>query len=146
MRALGITVTLNFLDFGTMINRVSDTFQYEAAMMGFTGGGDPSGGKAIYRSDGRLHVWYPEQESPATDWEARIDDIMDAQERTLVESERVALIHELQDIFSDELPLIFLITPNAYAGIKNKWRNVEVPAIGSITWNLDELWQESPGS
>ncbi len=146
MRALGITVTLNFLDFGTMINRVSDTFQYEAAMMGFTGGGDPSGGKAIYRSDGRLHVWYPEQESPATDWEARIDDIMDAQERTLEEAERVALIHELQDIFSDELPLIFLITPNAYAGIKNKWRNVEVPAIGSITWNLDELWQESPGS
>jgi peptide/nickel transport system substrate-binding protein len=143
MRALGIKVTLSMLDFGTLINRVSDTFDYEAAMMGFTGGGDPSGGKAIYRSDGRLHVWYPEQPLPATPWEARIDEIMDEQQRTLDESRRIALIHELQTIFSDELPLLFLITPNAYAGIRNKWRNVEVPALGSITWNLDELWAEN---
>ena len=146
MRDIGIKVTLNFLDFGTLINRVSDTFEYEAAMMGFTGGGDPSGGKAIYRSDGRLHLWFPEQTEPATPWEARIDAIMDAQERTLEETERVALIHELQEIFSEELPLIFLITPNAYAGIKNKWQNVEVPAIGSVTWNLDELWSSRPES
>lgn len=146
MRFLGIKVTLNFLDFGTLINRVSDTFDYEAAMMGFTGGGDPSGGKAIYRSDGRLHLWFPQQSEPDTEWEARIDAIMDAQERTLDESKRVLLIHELQEIFSEALPLIFLITPNAYAGIKNKWQNVEVPAIGSITWNLDEFWVGQPES
>ena len=143
MRALGIKVTLSMLDFGTMINRVSDTFDYEAAMMGFTGGGDPSGGKAIYRSNGRLHAWYPEQSAPATDWEARIDEIMTEQERTLDESKRVALIREMQSIFSDELPLLFLITPNAYAGIRNKWQNVDVPALGAITWNLDEFWAEA---
>lgn len=143
MRALGIKVTLSMLDFGTLINRVSDTFDYEAAMMGFTGGGDPSGGKAIYRSDGRLHVWHPEQSQPGTRWEGRIDQIMAEQERTLDEARRIALIHELQEIFSDQLPLLFLITPNAYAGIRNKWRNVDVPALGSIVWNLDELWAEA---
>lgn len=142
MRALGIKVTLSMLDFGTLVNRVSDTFDYDASMMGFTGGGDPSGGKAIYRSDGRLHVWYPEQPAPATEWEARIDQIMDQQERTLDEEKRIALIHELQAIFSEELPLLFLITPNAYAGIRNDWRNVAVPPLGSITWNLDEFWTE----
>jgi peptide/nickel transport system substrate-binding protein len=142
MRVLGIKVTLSMLDFGTLVNRVSDTFDYDAAMMGFTGGGDPSGGKAIYRSDGRLHVWYPEQPAPATDWEARIDEIMDLQERTLDEEKRIELIHEMQAIFSEELPLLFLITPNAYAGIRNHWRNVAVPPLGSITWNLDEFWTE----
>jgi peptide/nickel transport system substrate-binding protein len=133
MRALGIKVTLSMLDFGTLTHRVSDTFDYDAAMMGFTGGGDPSGGKAIYRSDGRLHLWYPEQPAPATGWEARIDEIMDLQERTLDEEKRIELIHELQAIFSGELPLLFLITPNAYAGIRNNWQNVAVPALGSIT-------------
>jgi peptide/nickel transport system substrate-binding protein len=142
MRALGIKVTLSMLDFGTLTNRVSDTFDYDAAMMGFTGGGDPSGGKAIYRSDGRLHLWYPEQPAPATDWEARIDEIMDLQERTLDEEKRVELIHEMQAIFSEELPLLFLITPNAYAGVRNNWQNVAVPPLGPITWNLDELWTE----
>jgi peptide/nickel transport system substrate-binding protein len=142
MRVLGIKVTLSMLDFGTLVNRVSDTFDYDAAMMGFTGGGDPSGGKAIYRSDGRLHVWYPEQPAPATDWEARIDEIMDLQERTLDEAKRIELIHEMQAIFSEKLPLLFLITPNAYAGIRNKWQNVAVPALGPITWNLDEFWSE----
>jgi hypothetical protein len=34
------------------------------------------------------------------------------------------------------------VTPNAYAGIRNNWQNVAVPALGSITWNLDELWTE----
>jgi peptide/nickel transport system substrate-binding protein len=142
MRVLGIKVTLSMLDFGTLVNRVSDTFDYDAAMMGFTGGGDPSGGKAIYRSNGRLHVWYPEQRAPATDWEARIDEIMDLQERTLDEAKRIELIHEMQAIFSEKLPLLFLITPNAYAGIRNKWQNVAVPALGPITWNLDEFWFE----
>ena len=140
MRVLGIKVTLSFLDFGTLINKIGDTFDYEAAMMGFTGGGDPSGGKAIYRSDGRLHVWHPEQAQPATAWEARIDAIMDEQERTLNETRRIALIHEMQTIFNRQLPLIFLVTPEAYAGIKNRWQNVQVPPLGSITWNIDALW------
>lgn len=144
MRDLGMRVRLNIIDFGTLVNKISNTFGYQVATMGFTGGGDPSGGKAIYRSDGRLHVWYPEQPEPATEWEARIDAIMDEQERTLDESKRIELIHELQAIFSEQLPLIFLVTPNAYAGIGNEWRNVEVPPIGSIIWNLDELWRVNP--
>ena len=144
MKALGIKVKLSYLDFGTLIAKTGDTFDYDAGIMGFTGGGDPSGGKAIYRSDGRLHLWYPEQAQPDTAWEARIDDIVDQQERTLDESERIRLIYEMQAIFSEQLPMIFLVTPNAYAGIKNRWRNVLVPPLGSITWNLDELWLSSP--
>lgn len=140
MKDLGIKVTLSYLDFGTLIKKTGDTFDYDAAIMGFTGGGDPSGGKAIYRSDGRLHVWYPEQPEPATDWEARVDAILDAQERTLDEAERIRLIHEMQNIFAEHLPLLYLVTPNAYAGIKNRWRNVRVPALGSIIWNIEELW------
>jgi peptide/nickel transport system substrate-binding protein len=140
LRVLGIKVTLTLLDFGTLVSRITNTFDYEAAMMGFTGGGDPSGGKAIYRSDGRLHSWYPEQLQPATAWEARIDTLMDEQERTLDESKRIALFYEIQAIFSEQLPLIFLVTPEAYAGIKNRWQNVRVPPMDSILWNIDELW------
>jgi len=141
MRAVGIGVNLKFMDFGTMISKIDNTFDYEAALMGFTGGGDPSGGKAIYRSDGFLHVWNPRQASPATQWEKRIDEIMDRQETEMNPQERRKLIFEMQKIFSEELPLLYLITPTAYSGIADKWRNVKVPPTGTIIWNIDEFYQ-----
>lgn len=143
MRAIGIEVRLKFMDFGTMISKIDNTFEYEAALMGFTGGGDPSGGKAIYRSDGFLHVWNPRQKSPATEWERRVDEIMDAQEVEFDPARRKALVDEMQNIFSRELPLLFLVTPMSYSGVSEKWRNVRVPPVGSVIWNIDELY--APG-
>ena len=142
MRAIGIKVNLRFMDFATIVSKIDNTFDYEAAMIGFTGGGDPSGGKAIYRSDGFLHVWHPRQTSPATDWEKKIDDIMDAQEIELNPQKRKALIYEMQEIFSQQLPLLYLTTPMSYSGIQQKWQNVKVPPTGSIIWNLDELYSD----
>lgn len=141
MKSIGISVKLKFLDFGTIISKIDNTFDYEAVMMGFTGGGDPSGGKAIYRSNGFLHVWNPRQKSPATDWEKRVDEIMDAQEVEMNPEARKRLIFEMQKIFSDELPLLYLITPMGYSGIAEKWRNVKIPPLGSIIWNIDELYE-----
>lgn len=141
MKAVGIEVKLKFLDFGTIVSKIDNTFEYEAAMMGFTGGGDPSGGKAIYRSDGFLHVWNPRQKSPATDWERRIDEIMDAQEIEMNPAARRKLVFEMQNILSEELPLLFLVSPTSYSGIAQKWRNVRIPPLGSIIWNIDELYE-----
>ncbi len=142
MRAIGIDVKLKFLDFATIVSKIDNTFDYEAAMIGFTGGGDPSGGKAIYRSDGFLHVWNPRQKSPATEWEKQIDAIMDKQELELDVKKRQQLIFDMQEIFAQNLPLLYLTTPMSYSGILKKWKNVRVPPLGSIIWNLDELYIE----
>lgn len=140
LKKIGIKVNLVFLDFATIISRIDGSYDYDAAMMGFTGGGDPTGGKAIYRSDGFLHIWNPRQEKPATDWEARVDNLIDTQETSLDENLRIEKIAEMQKIFAEELPLIFLTTPLSYSGIQNKWQNVKVPPIGSVIWNLEELF------
>ena len=133
------------MDFGTMISKIDNTFEYDAAMMGFSGGGDPSGGKAIYRSDGFLHVWNPRQKSPQTEWEKRVDAIVDAQESEMNPEKRREMVYEMQDIFSEELPLLFLVTPMSYSGISERWRNVQIPPLGSIIWNIDELYEEENG-
>ena len=140
MKAIGIDVRLKFLDFGTIVAKIDNSFDYEAAMMGFTGGGDPSGGKAIYRSDGFLHLWYPRQKSPATEWEKKVDEIMDAQEVEMNPEARRLLIFEMQKIFARELPLLYLVTPMSYSGVSQKWGNVKIPPIGSAIGNIDELY------
>lgn len=140
LRELGIKAKMSFLDFGTMIARTGQSFDYEAGIMGFTGGGDPSGGKALYMTEGRLHVWNPEQKTPATPWEARVDELMRQQERTFDKAKRKKLIDEMQVIFAEERPLTFLVTPNAYVGMKNRWQNTTTDMAGRFVYRIDEIW------
>ncbi len=142
MKDLGIEVRLRLLDFSNFVNRIMESFNYEAGLLGFTGGRDPHGGMSIYSSGGRLHVWHPNQPEPATDWEARIDELMQMQLRTLDEDERREYFNEVQRIMSEQMPLIYLITPNIYEGLRNRWNNIDPPNMGSLIWNLDEIWAE----
>ncbi len=140
---LGIEVQISFVDFGAVLNRTGDTFDYDLSIIGWgsTGGaGDPSGSKVLFRSDGIFHLWHPEQTEPATPWEARIDELIDLQEQTFDEQKRIAYFAEVQEIFAEELPLLFMVTGTGFVGIRNEWRNVRVPPSGSILWNIDELW------
>lgn len=142
MKDLGIEVNLRLLDFNTFVNRVMDSYDYEAGLLSLSGSPDPHGGMSVYSSQGRLHMWHPQQEEPATEWEAHIDDLMRRQQRTLDEAERKVYFDEVQQILSEQVPIIYLVTPNAYQGLRNDWRNVEEPPLGTMIWNIDELWRE----
>ncbi|MFZ5807325.1 MAG: ABC transporter substrate-binding protein [Verrucomicrobiota bacterium] len=144
MKALGIQVKLQFMDFGAFVGKIQDSFDYEAGLLGFTGGGDPVGGQSIYSSKGRLHQWHPSQKQPATPWEARIDELMTLQLKTLDEIKRRAYYAEVQSIMSEQVPFIYLVTPNTYAGLKNRWTNLDIPLTGSVLWNLDSIWASQP--
>ncbi len=140
MQDIGIDVQVQFLDFGTLVTKIQSSFDYEAGLLGFTGGIDPSGGMSIYHSAGRLHQWNPAQPEPATPWEARIDELMVAQLKTLDEDLRRQYWAEVQQIMSEQVPFIYLVTPTNYVGLKNRWQNLKIPAMGPVIWNLDEIW------
>lgn len=142
LKAVGIAVKLTAMDFSAMISKINDSCDFEAVMLGFTGGGDPSGGKAIYRSDGFLHIWNPRQDKPQTEWEKQIDTLMDQQESEMDLQKRRDIVFKMQEIFTEQLPLIYLTTPFSYSGVKKKWKNISVPQSESILWNLDELYQD----
>jgi peptide/nickel transport system substrate-binding protein len=147
MKALGLSVKLERSDFATLLRRTDDTFNYDMTMLGWgspDASYDPSGSKALFLSSGQFHQWYPEQHEPATEWEARIDELIGLQERTLDEAARVAYLHEVQAILAEELPLLYGFTPYGYVGIKNKWRNVFVPSAGTTFWNIEEIWTPEP--
>ena len=145
MKALGMDVSILRADFATLLSRTDNTFDYDITFLGWGSSSaayDPSGSKALYLSSGAFHQWYPEQPEPATEWEARIDELIGLQERTLDPQARVEMMHEVQAILAEELPLMYGFTPYGYVGIKNKWRNVFVPTAGTALWNPEELWTE----
>ena len=143
MAALGIDVELQFLDFNTIINKTSDSFTYEACMLGLGGGApDPYAGKDILMSGGRLHQWYPQQVEPATEWEARIDALMLEIGRHTNVALRKKYFFEVQEILAEQQPLIFLVSPKDFVGYRNRWQNVDPTPLGGVTWNQESLWAE----
>ncbi|MGB0409398.1 MAG: ABC transporter substrate-binding protein [Opitutales bacterium] len=144
MKALGMKVNIERSDFATLLRRTDDTFDYDITMLGWGSSSaayDPSGSKALFLSGGQYHQWYPEQPEPATEWEARIDELIGLQERTLETEQRIAYMHEVQAILAEELPLLYGFVPYGYVGIKNKWRNIHIPGAGTSLWNVDVIWE-----
>ena len=143
LAALGIEVELQFLDFNTIINKTSDSFDYEACMLGLGGGApDPYAGKDILMSGGRLHFTNPQQAAPSTQWEARIDELMRSIGRHTDVEKRKADFFEVQAIMAEEQPMIFLVSAKDYVGYRNRWENIQPTALGGVTWNLESLWAE----
>ncbi len=145
MKALGIKVKQVYVDFSLVLQKTTNTFDYEMTFIGWgspQGETDPSGNKNLFRSNGQMHQWHPVEKTPDTPWEKQIDDLMNDSERTFDQAERKKIFGQIQEIFAEELPLLYVVTPHQYQAIRNKWQNVRVPPSGPIIWNLEELWIE----
>lgn len=143
MAALGIDLRLQFIDFNSLVGKISNTFDYEACLLGLGGGApDPYSSKDILMSEGRMHLWHPSQKTPATAWEAEIDQLMVEIGRISDVPERQKRFFRVQEILAEEQPMLFLVTANDYSGVKNRWHNIAPAPIGGIFWNVESLWTQ----
>jgi peptide/nickel transport system substrate-binding protein len=144
LKQLGFKVTFQPVEFNTLITKIDDTYDYDCVLLGLAPdtSPDPSGGLNVVKSDGYTHQWFPRQKTPSTDWEARLDYLMDAQTKTLDYMERKKLYDEVQAILAEQQPMIFTVTPMYYAAIRADVSNVRPTALSYYrgTWNLEELY------
>ena len=116
---LGMQVHVVPLEFRATIDRVFQSFDYEAAIMGLGGGdADPNPEMNVWLSNGSTHLWHLGETQPSTPWEREIDQLMNQQMVTLDYQKRKKLYDRVQQIISEQLPFIFLATPNILAGAK----------------------------
>ena len=149
LKKLGLKATYMPTDFRGLITRINGTFDYEAALMGLGGGGgDPASQINVLRSSEELHQWFPFQKTPSTEWEARIDSLMDAQMRTLDFAQRKKDFDEVQAILADQLPMIYTVSPFTYSAIRSGVGNLRPSVLSAyhLTWNLDELYFQRTGA
>ncbi|MBI1840468.1 MAG: ABC transporter substrate-binding protein [Verrucomicrobia bacterium] len=143
LKKLGIKVHLRPLEFNTVIAKLDSTFDFECIFLGlFSESTDPANSMNVLRSSGFTHQWFPRQAAPSTDWEARVDDLMNRQLKALDFAERKKLFDEVQVILADQVPVIYTSTMNAFAAAKNEVRNVR-PTVHqniTLTWNIEELY------
>jgi peptide/nickel transport system substrate-binding protein len=143
LRKIGIKLIWQPIDFLSLVQKVNATFDYECAMMGLGGGGgDPASQMNVLRSSEDMHQWFPSEKTPSTAWEARIDQLMEAQMRTLDFARRKQCFDEVQAILAEELPMIYTVSPYSYAAIRADTGNLapSVMTAYHLTWNLEELY------
>src|SRR5262249_7489955 len=105
---------------------------------------DPASQMNVLKSNEELHQWFPSQKAPSTEWEARIDQLMDSQMRSLDFATRKKAFDEVQAILGEELPMIYTIAPLAYAAARPELKNLKPSVLTPyrVTWNLEELWMD----
>lgn len=142
LKDVGIQADVVPLEFHSVLDRIFQTHDYEAAILGLGGGDvDPNSEMNVWSSTGNDHVWDIGETRPSTSWEAEIDQLMEKQLSALKPEERKALYDRVQAILAEQLPIICLASPNILVGAKSELGNFKPAALDPHTlWNSPELF------
>ncbi len=145
LKQLGMHVQVVPLEFRSLLDRVTQTREYDACVMGVASfDADPNSDINVWLSSGGTHLWNPSQEHPATAWEAEIDRLIGEQMTARAFPQRKKLYDRAQEILAENQPMIFLASPDILAGAKNSLGNFQ-PAVLEpyVLWNVEQLYLNS---
>jgi peptide/nickel transport system substrate-binding protein len=128
---LGVTVNYRPLDWTLLSDKLDVTFDWDAILIGFTGGLEPNTAANLLRSNGNLHMWHPNQSKPATAWEAEIDQLLEQGTREIDPLKRQPKYWRIQEILHDELPLLMLVQQKRFRAFTNTLENFS-PTVWGI--------------
>jgi len=144
---LGIAVTVVPLEFRSLLDRVTNTRQFDSVVLGLgNGDADPNSELNVWLSSGATHLWNPNQKRPGMPWEAEIDNLMERQMIALNPSERKKLYDRVQEIVAAQLPMLFLVSPNVVVAQRGSVGNFRPAVLAHFTlWNAAELFLRKGG-
>lgn len=142
---IGIKVNFKPIEFNSLIGKISDTYEWDTMIMGFTGNTlEPHSGKNVWYSNGPLHMFNQRNENDygkdILPFEKETDILFDKGASELEFSKRKIYYDKFQEIVADERPMIYLYSPLRLVAVKNKIGNVYPTILGGVAHNLPELY------
>lgn len=138
---IGIKANVVTLDFPSLMERMTRTFDYEACLLGLVNTDlDPNGVMTVWLSSGENHQWNPNQKTPATAWEAEMDELMRGQASAATEKERKAKFDRVQQIVAEQQPFIYLVNKDVLVALSPTVQGA-APVVLSpqAFWNAETL-------
>ena len=141
LQKIGIHVNVVTLDFPSLIERMTQTFDYEAILLGLTNTGlDPNEQMNVWLSSSENHQWNPQEKSPDTAWEAEIDRLMRAQASSADAKKRKESFDRVQEIAVEQEPFIYLVNRNALSAVAATVQGESPVILAPQTyWNVERL-------
>jgi peptide/nickel transport system substrate-binding protein len=142
---LGMRVQVVPLESRALVDRVFQSLDYEACILGFgEGDADPNSEMNVWLSRGTSHLWSLGQKQPRTAWEAEVDSLMEQQLVTLDYHRRKQLYDRVQLLVAEQVPLVFLTSPHVLVAARQEVGNFRPAVLGPQTlWNVEELYLRS---
>ena len=141
LQKIGVHVNVVTLDFPSLIERMTQSFDYEAILLGLTNVDlDPNGEMNVWLSSSENHQWNPQQKTPETSWEAEIDRLMRAQASSTDAKKRKEAFDRVQEIVVEQEPFIFLINKNALSAVSTTVHGAAPVILSPQTfWNAERF-------
>lgn len=138
---IGVRVNVVTLDFPSLIERMTQTFDYEAILLGLTNVGlDPNDQMNVWLSSSENHQWNPQEKTPETAWEAEIDRLMRVQASSADPKKRKEAFDRVQEIAVEQQPFIYLVNRNALSAVAANVHGASPVILAPQTyWNVEWL-------
>ena len=145
---LGMKVNFKPIEFNSLVNKLVSTFDWDMVIMGLTGSPlEPNGGKNVWLSDGRLHMFNmrtpQEGKAGILPWEKQLDEMFTKGALATKFEDRKPYYDKYQEIVYTQKPMIYIYSPIRIVAIRNKFKNIYPSSLGGLTHNIEEIYEES---
>lgn len=142
---LGMKVNFKPIEFNSLVNKLISTYDWDMVIMGLTGSPlEPNGGKNVWLSDGRLHMFNQrnpqEGKAKILPWEKELDYLYTQGALATKFEDRKKYYDKYQEIVYKEKPMIYIYSPIRIVALRNKFKNIYPSSLGGITHNIEEIY------
>ena len=142
---IGIEVRPLAIEYTALIDRITRTYEYDAAILALTGGMDPNEVINVWSTEGTGRLWRLNRQSAEEPWQIEVDQLMHEQVTLIDAAARKAHYDRVQRLLADHEPCILLVSPNVLVGADRRLSHFAPTIVEHVTlWNVDELyWNDS---
>lgn len=142
---LGMKVNFKPIEFNSLVNKLVSTYDWDMVIMGLTGSPlEPNGGKNVWLSDGRLHMFNQrnpqEGKAKILPWEKELDYLYTQGALATKFEDRKKYYDKYQEIVYKEKPMIYIYSPIRIVALRNKFKNIYPSSLSGITHNIEEIY------
>ncbi len=144
---IGIKVDFQPIAFNVLVDKLSNSLDWECNLLGLTGGNEPNYGASVWFPDGNLHMFNQKPRPGSTPiegrkvsaWEKKIGELYIEGARELDEEKRKEIYRETQSLTEEYLPFIYLVNSLSLGAVRDRIQVIEYSALGGAFWNVEEL-------
>jgi peptide/nickel transport system substrate-binding protein len=139
---LGIKAQVAEIENAQVNARINQSYDYEAVFFGTSASEpDPSAYADMLRSSSPQHLWSPKQQKPATEWEARLDELIARQAHETDRERRRAIFRDAQHLLAEQLPMIPVVARHIPVAANSRVGNYRPSPLPPFSlWNAEELF------
>jgi peptide/nickel transport system substrate-binding protein len=146
---IGIQLDAQQIDFGTLVERISNTLDFECIFLGFGNDVEPNSVANLWQPDGSSHL-YNQKPQPGQapiegreipEWDAEIGRIFTQAAQEYDESKRKALYARFQQVVQEQVPMIHLVNALTLSAVRDQIQGVEISPLyyDQSLWNVGRM-------